>query len=339
MKHLTLKLAVLSTLGMVSTQVMAGFELLPATGSPVAANFNYPGSPAGTTAYIECNTSGNYGMSWSVPPTSTADKCAVFPAGSNNALAPIATAGWTGLQQIAIASANRPIVVNNVYTGNVPKTVGNVVEYVWRNAAQTECIYGAEVVMTSAASADYLPAAGVQFFEITDITRGGFDGLNVEIGYFYGSSSTAEVLFRAGRTYMAVQNRGSSVPEFAELPLTTPPPPNSSINGIDALPLSTIPTPVQQSALIHDSWVTFTTDANVLDNDGVSRARSSMIYVKAPCNSSTPVSRAGAIRLRQTSQQLSSDGVSQNRFIEVATDGFVPPTAPATITPLHTDPY
>lgn len=324
---------------MVSAQVSAGFVTLPATGSPVAANFNYPGSPAGTTAYVECNTTGNYGSGISTPPTSTANPCALFPAGNNETLAPIATAGWTGLQQIAIASANRPIVVNNVYTGG-PKTVGNVQEYVWRNAAQTECIYGAKVVMVATAGADYLPAAGVQNFEVNDITRGGFDGLNVEIGYFYGSS-TAEVVFRSGRTYTAVQHRGGGIAEFAELPLTTPTPvpANRSINGIDALPLSTIPTPVQQSAALNDSWVSFTTDANVNDDDGSSKAHSSMTYVKAPCNNTTPVARAGALRFRQTFQELSGDGVSENRFIEVATDGFVPPTAPATITPLHTDPY
>lgn len=337
MKYLTLKLAVLGAIGIASSQAMAAFEPLPIAGSPVAANFNYPGSPAGTTAYIECNVTGNYGSGITTAPTSSADPCALFPAGNNELLAPIATTGWTGPQQFPIASANRPIVVNNTYTGGVPKTVGQVQEYVWRNAAQTECIYGARVLMSSAAAADYLPAASVQNFEINDISRGGFDDLEVEVGYFY-RSSTAEVVFRVGRTFTAVQHRGSGIAEFAELPLTTPAY-TASINGIDALPLSTVPTNAQQSASLNDSWVSFTTDANVNDDDGSSKAYSSMTYVKAPCDSSAPTTRAGALRFRQTFQELSGDGVSANRFIEAATEGFVPPTAPAVITPVHTDPY
>lgn len=337
MKKLTLNLAVLGTLGMASASALAGFEPLPIAGSAVAANFNYPGSPAGTTAYIECNVTGAYGTGVTTPPTSSADPCAVFPASNIESLAPISTTGWTGAQQFAIASANRPIVVNNTYTGGVNKTIGNVQEYVWRNAAQTECIYGARVVMSSAATADYLPAAGTQNFEINDISRGGFDGLDVEVAYFY-ASSTSEVVFRAGRTYTAVQHRGSGIAEFAELPLTTPAY-TASINGIDALPLSTVPTAAQQSASLNDSWVSFTTDANVNDDDGSSKAFSSMTYVKAACDSSTPVTRTGALRFRQTFQELNGDGVSSNRFIEAATTGFVPPTAPASIIPAHTDPY
>lgn len=333
MKHTTLKLAVLGTLSMASFQAMAGFEPLPAAGSAVAANFNYPGSSAGTTAYIECNVTGDYGSGITTAPTSSADPCAVFP--GNEFFAPDST-----YPQFPIASANRAIVVNNSYTGNANKTVGNVTEYVWRKqtGSDYECIYGAKVVMVSTAGADYLPApaTGTQYFEINDIARGGFDGLDVEVAYWPGSSS-AEMLFRAGLTYSSVQHR-SGVAEFAELPLTTPAF-TGSINGVDALPLSTVPTAAQQSASLNDSWVNFTTDVNVNDDDGSSKAHSSMLYVKAPCDSSTPATRAGALRFRQSFQELNGDGTSSNRFIEAATTGFVPPTAPASITPAHTDPY
>lgn len=328
MKRTALKLAVLSTLGLTSASVFAGFVTLPPAGSPVAAGFNYSGSPAGTTAYVLCNTSGNFGSLPTTPPASSADTCAVTPASETTA----PEAGFS-----LVTAANRPITVNNTYTGNVAKTVGNVQEYVWRNAAATECIYGAKVVMISAASADYLPATGNQYFEVNDIARGGFSGRPVAVAYYYGSS-TAEVVFRAGLTYTSVQHR-NGVAEFAELPLTTPSPgsPIPSIVGVDALPLSTIPTAAQQAAPLNDNWVTFTTDANVNDDDGTSKAHSSMVYVKTTCNSSAPTAVAGAIRIRQTYQELNGDGVSANRFIEVPVTGFVPPSG--SVTPAHTDPF
>ena len=327
MKNMTIKIAVLGALGLASAQVLAGFESLPATGFSVAAGANYPGSPAGTSAYRLCNTSGDFGSGPTTPPASSLADCAVTPA--NEFVAPIA--GFS-----LITAASRSIIVNNTYTGGTSKNVGLVSESVWRNAAQTECIYGAKVVMNSTAGADYLPASGAQYFEMNDLARGGFSGRPVDIAYYYGSA-TGEVIFRAGRTYTSVQHR-SDVDEFEEQPLTAnPPSPVVSINGIDATPLSTVPTPSQQSAAIDDNWVVFTTDANVNDDDGTSKAQSSMVYVKSTCSSAAPTSVPGAIRIRQTFQELNGDGVSDNRFIEAAVEGFVPPGA--TITPAHTDPY
>ncbi len=328
MKRTALKLAVLSTLGLTSASVFAAFVTLPPAGSPVAAGFNYPGSPAGTTAYVLCNTTGNFGILPTTYPTSSADACAVVPASETTS----PEAGFS-----LITAANRPIVVNNTYTGNVAKTVGNVQEYVWRNTAATECIYGAKAVMLSTAGADYLPAAGAQNFEINDIARGGFSGRPVAVAYaVFGT--TAEVLFRAGLTYTSAQHRGG-VAQYAELPLTTPSPgtPIPSIVGVDALPLTSIPTAAQQAAPLNDNWVNFTTDVNVNDDDGSSKAHSSLVYVKTTCNSSAPTAVAGAIRVRQSFQELSGDGVSANRFIEVSVTGFVPPGG--TVTPAHTDPF
>ncbi|SNR84430.1 hypothetical protein SAMN05192560_1364 [Methylobacillus rhizosphaerae] len=327
MKRNALQLAVIGALSMTSASVFAAFVTLPSAGSPVAAGFNYSGSPAGTTAYVQCNTTGDLGSTPTTPPSSSSDACAVFPANET-------TAPETGFT--LVTAANRPITVNNTYTGGVNKTVGNIQEYVWRNTAKTECIYGMKAVMTASASADYLPASGTQYFEINDIARGGFSGRPVAVAY-YVPSLTAEVLFRAGLTFTSVQHR--TPPEFAELPLTTPAhsSPQPSIVGVDAFPLSTVPTAAQQSAAIDGNWVNFTTDVNIQDDDGSSKAHSSVLYVKTTCDSSAPVAVPEAIRVRQSFQETNGDGVSANRFIEVAIPGFVPPGG--SVAPAHTNPF
>ncbi|WP_195742114.1 hypothetical protein [Methylobacillus flagellatus] len=316
MKQVTLKLAVLSALSAISMQSYAtGFVNLPTTGFPVSG---------GTSAYTLCNTTGNFGSGITTKPTPSANNtCAVFP--SSEIAAP-----ETGFS--FVASASRPVVMNNIYTGNTNKTVGTVTEYVWRRQTGStyECIYGAKVVNNST---DYNTiASGNQYFEVNGIARGGFAGLPVDVAY-----STIPVVsdpvYRIGRAYTSVQHRSSS---YAAQPLTglgSYP----SINGLNSYPGTASPT--QQLADIHPNWVEFTTDVNFLDDDGSSVAASGMVYVKTTCSSAAPSTSEHdeAIRLRQTFQELSGDGITDNPFIEVKVRGFVPPGG--SITPAHTDPY
>jgi hypothetical protein len=316
MNHLSLRLAVVGALGLASIQASAtGFVNLPATGFSVGG---------GTSAYTPCNTSGDFGSGIPSKPTAGANNtCAVFPA--NELTTP--EAGFT-----LVGSASRSAVMNNSYTGNTNKTVGTVTEYVWRKQTGStyECIYGAKVNMNST---DYnTTAGGVQNFEVNDIARGGFAGLPVDVAYS-SIPTVADVVYRVGRAYTSVQHRSSG---YSAQPLTglgSYP----SINGLNSYPGTASAT--EQLADIHTNWVDFTTDANWLDDDGSTSQASGMVYVKTTCTSAAPsTSEAdGAIRLRQTFQELSGDGVTGNFFIEVPVRGFVPPGG--SITPAHTDPY
>lgn len=314
MNNLSLKLAVLGVLGLASVQASAGFVNLPTTGFSVSG---------GTSAYTPCNTSGDFGSGIPTKPTAGA-LCAVFPASE------ISTPE-TGFS--IVGSASRPVVMNNTYTGNTNKTVATVTEYVWRKqtGSNYECIYGAKVNMNST---DYnTTAAGVQNFEVNDIARGGFAGLPVDVAYS-SIPAVADVVYRVGLAYTSVQHRDTG---YSAQPLTglgSYP----SINGLNSYPGTASAT--EQLADIHTNWVDFTTDANWLDDDGSTSQASGMVYVKTTCTSAAPsTSEAdGAIRLRQTFQELSGDGVTGNFFIEVPVRGFVPPGGSVT-TPAHTDPY
>lgn len=327
MKASTLRLAVLGIFGVAYSQAMAGFELIPTT-TPITIS-------GGTTAYIICNPTGDFGSgsgaSASVknPTTSPENTCYISPAPTTDLTAPIA--GFS-----LVSSANRQVTLNNTYSGNANKNIGTLLDVVWRNAAQTECIYGMKF---TANTTDYNTGnAGNQYFEANGIARGGFvdsstgTARTVEVAYSR-SSSTADVVYRAGRTFTSVQHRPGDVAR----PLTglgsSP-----SINGLDSWPGSA--STAQQQADLNSNWVEFTTDVNARDDDGSTTASSAMFYVKTSCSSSAPVAVANAIRLRQTFQERSTDGANpaaNQRFIEVPVTGFVPPNGLAT--PAPTQPY
>jgi len=316
MKHMTLKLAVLSALGVASAQAMAlGLVNLPSAGFSVSG---------GTSPYTLCNTTGNFGLGITTKPTSGANNtCAVIPATE-------VSAPETGFS--LVASASRPAIMNNSYTGNTNRQVGTVTEYVWRKqtGGNYECIYGAKVVMNST---EYnTTVAGNQYFEVNDLARGGFSGLTISAGYS-SIPIPADVVFRIGRTYTSVQHRGTGYDDQPLTGLGSSP----SINGLNSYPGTASST--QQKADLDDNWVNFTMDVNYQDDDGSTVTASGMTYVKAPCNSSAPsnYTSSEAIRLRQTFQELSGDGVTGNPFIEIAVTGFVPPGG--SISPAHTNPY
>ncbi|PKO25957.1 MAG: hypothetical protein CVU35_01540 [Betaproteobacteria bacterium HGW-Betaproteobacteria-8] len=280
----------------------AGFVDLPASG------FNVND---GISAYTICNATAKPGkQSRRIKATpGQHDECAVFPA--NPAQAPI-----DGFN--IVTHAVRTAVMNNTYTGGIDKKVATVTEFVWRNASQAECIYGASVVALLGTDADYdTEKPGKQYFRISDFARAGFGGLPVAAAY-YPHAVTAEPVYRIGRTYTAVQYRDTD--GYVGQPLTTPVF-NRSINGINTA-AATSPLPEQQSASLNDGWVNFATAIGL-----PKRAASSVFYVKSTCTSAAPQTVPDAIRLRQTSPP----------FIEVSVPGFAP--AGGAVGPAPVKPY
>lgn len=316
MKNFKVQLAVMGALGLIAVPSHAAFVSLPSSGA--------------SSAYIACNTTGDFGSLTSIkPPT---DGCVVSQAGANP---PDPTGAGAGHALYLGSAKTRPIVVNNTYTGGVNKTIGNVQDWVWKNAAGTSCIYGTKLTMTFTTAADYNTATGAQYFEVNDIARGGFAGKTITAAYSY-PGSPSEVVFRVGRTYTSVQHRVGD----------TDIPPNAgsvvSINGLDAWPGSA--SAAQQQAPWHDNWVDFTTDVNARDDDGSTTAASSWVYVKADAcpalSGGVPVDTPDAIRIRQTFQERSTDGANppaDQRFIEISLPGFAP--AGSSATPAHTNPF
>jgi len=303
MKYPKVNLAVFVVLGFTSQlSVATGFVNLPTTGFAVGG---------GTSAYTLCNTTGNFGYGTGLKPTPTANNdCAVFV--SNEVTSP--ESGFS-----LVASASRPAVMNNIYTGNTDRSVSTVTEYVWRKQTGSiyECIYGAKVTN---ASLDYNTSApGNQSFEVNDFTRGGVSGLPIDVAYST-IPTAAYPVYRVGRTYTSVQYRISGYSMQPLIGLGS----NPSINGLNSYPGTASST--QQLADIENNWVDFTTSLR----GGVS----GMFYVKTICSADSPLNSVSddAIRLRQTFQL---DGV--NPFIEIKVRGFVPPGG--SITPVHTDPY
>lgn len=325
MRNVTLKLAVVGAFFASTQAIGAGFTAIPKT-VPIAGS-----------AYITCNPTGDFGSGSGANssvknPVAPNDACYVTPAPAADLTAPVA--GFT-----LVASANRPVTLNNVYSGNTNKSIGNVLDVVWRNAAKTECIYGTKFTATAT---DYnTTAAGNQYFEANGIARGGFIDSSTstprDITVAYSrSSATSDVLYRSGRTYTSVQHRSGGTD------LALPPTglgSNPSISGKDSN--GGFSTAAQQKADVHNNWVEFTTDANARDDDGSTTASSAMFYIKTTCSSAAPVAVADAIRLRQSFQEQSTDGANppaDQRFIEVTVSGYVPPNGLGN-SPAHTNPY
>jgi len=340
MKKSLIQLAVLGVVS-ISTQAFAtGFVNLPAGGYDTSTPQT---TTSPVTAYARCNTTGNFGSSTTVAPTTSANNtCAVFPSAETEApLNNFGVGSTTTTPGTQDYSAVRPVVMNNTYTGGVNKTVGNVTEYVWRSrAVSTECIYGAKFVATNT---DFNPSAsGNQYFEMNDFARSGFTGLAVDIAYFR-FAATAEVLFRAGRTFTAVQHRALKYDtaankalvgtNYVELPLFSGGS-TASINGENtpiAATTAASTIAANQTAALNSDWVDFTTDAVFADDDGSTKAASSMFYVKSTCPATgSPPAVSNAIRLRQTAQENA-------QFIEIPVTGFAPTSA--TSLPAPTSPF
>jgi hypothetical protein len=316
MKNIKLKLAVLGAVSVFSAEVFAtGLVAIPATGFA-------------TSAYTTCHVRNNFGSSGNQQPTTTVDNvCATFP--TNEATSPVA--GYT-----LVATASRPVTMNNIYTNNTNVVVGTVLDNVWRNAAKTSCIYGARL---TSANIDYRPlVAGTQWFEVNDIARAGFSASgSVNAGYFIQAAG-ASPIYRIGRTFTAVQHRAKAYDTAANKALVGT---NyvalpglggsvASINGentpIAAATLAST-SAANQTATVNSNWVDFTVDAVFQDDDGSPAPVSAMTYVEAACDATAPVAVANAIRLRQTAQENAN-------FIEVSVSGFTPPGGTALPAPV-----
>ncbi len=354
MKNVKLKLAVFGALGLMSAQAMSlGLVNIPTTGFA-------------TSAYTLCNTTGNFG-SGSVgngnPPINPT-------AGANNTCAIILTAPVTDTKSpetnyALVTSATRSLVVNNIYTGSTNKTVGSILEVVWRKPAASApvtatpmCIIGTKVTLTNV---DYNTVeAGSQRFEVNDLARGGLSGLAVDAGYAIIQSTNSPV-YRIGRAYTSVQHRatapgdtGGAIAGVNYLDLPGLGATAVSINGVNrynapplttakALPLPNPVLPAEQDAGVNAAWVDFTFDVNAVDDDGSTNPASAMTYVKVACNNDSAATinstvapagwsrEAGALRVRQTAQEKAP-------FISISTRGYVLPGQPA-VTPANVAPF
>lgn len=302
-----------------------GFTALPTT-----TPFPHPTIIGASTAYVPCNNIGGIKN----PTTSPANECFLSPNPPSDLSSPLPGYGL-------VVTASRPVTLNNVYSGNTNKNIGTLLDVVWRKPAATEpltatpmCIYGTKFTATST---DYnVAAVGNQYFEANGIARGGFVetanniARDIEIAYGRMNVST-EVLYRAGRSFTSVQYRlgGQYIPQTG---LGSSP----SINGLNSW--SGSPSSIQQKADVNNNWVEFTTDISSRDDDGSFTPTSGMLYIRTTCSTEAPVAVEGAIRLRQTFQNQSTDGFNPSadqRFIEVSLRGFVPPNGLANPAPIN----
>lgn len=319
----SIKLAVITALGMLSSQVLAaGFVNIPSTGFTVSG---------GTSAYTLCNPSGNFGSGSGAnapvkPAPGSNDQCAVFP--DDETIAP--DSNYSGDYEFPIAISTEPIVMNNTYTGFTNKTVGTLTQYVWQRpvGSNFECIFGTKIVLNNTAY------NGTKHFEVNDVAFGGFSGLTVDAAYAT-VATVAEPVYRIGRAFTAVQHRASG---YAAQPLTGLGS-NPSINGLNSWPGTASSS--QQQADIDVNWIDFTTDVNYLDDDGSTSAASGMMYLRTSCSSSLPAATTNAIRLRQTFQEPAGGG-GDNPFIEVPVKGILPGVGSGSVAPAPnapTNPY
>jgi hypothetical protein len=305
MKNVTLKLAVLGAFSMVSAQAFAtGLVALPTAGFTVTAGTN---QPAGTTGWVTCNATGNYGFgNYSAPTTGANNICAVFPGGGRN----LTTSPVSTIATAVTAKTTTTITANS-------ETLGTLGQRTWRNSAGNECVFAKSIDFAILASFDYNPQlAGSQHFSANDIAFGGFSiSPTVQAGYYYTSSDNSPV-FRMGRSFTSVQmqsNAAGTAPAtgFVHLPINGPSVPAASteINGVGqtASPGTVAPTAAQQTAEIRTNWVDFTLDnTGGTDEDGTTSQNSPVLYVQAACSGTTAAviaTTSNTIRIRQTGQE------------------------------------
>jgi hypothetical protein len=333
MKNVKLRLAVFGALGLASAQVFAAGTLCALAAAPAGSAYInayntgrvIPVMPATTTAALART---NFG-------TVTSDPAAVVSTCQITALANESTTPVAGFTLVASASRPIPKVTGGVTTP-ASSTIGNVLDVVWRNAAKTSCIFGTRVSLTNVDHDAVL--AGTQLFEVNDIARGGFGSSgSVNVGYFK-QAANASFVYRIGRTFTSVQHRAykylgtlsekqNNGTGYLDLPTIGGSATlaingvNSGINGTTVATTGGVAT--LQDAQVNSKWVNFTTDAVVTDDDGGDpNPLSSMTYVQAPCDSTSPSTwvKTGAISLRQSAQENTT-------FKAIDISGYAPPGA------------
>ncbi len=298
MKNVKLAIVVTSALtALASHHVMADWENLPIGGVTVGG---------GTSPYILCNPTGNFGAGSSIRPTSISDACAVLP--STDTMVP--DSGYVGMERFPVVNRTTSIVMNNSYTNNTNVTLGTLREYVWRRSIAPDtyqCIYGMKVIMSLA---DYnLTTSYPDLFEINDLARKGWMDKTIDAAYST-VPSTAFPTYRIGRTFTSVKHGVDS--SYVDQPPI----------GLGSSPAITI----TQKADLDSDWVDFTTRVifgEVIGSSGNTYAvsqiapASGMQYIRTSCSGGAFSIAADAIRLRQTSR------VGQPA-IEVEVEGVIP---------------
>lgn len=253
-----------------------GFVNLPADGVAV---------PGGTSAYVSCNLTGDFGSNpnGSTPPT-------FAPGGGVNNTCAIPKISPPKAGYIQTANKVRNIVMNNAYTLNKPVTLGTVVDRVWRSG--NSCIYGAKIRLNDVDYDRRASSPGSQYFEVNDILRAGFKNRGpVSIAYNFaanGAGQSDDVLYRAGLSFKSVVHKP----------------------GDSAQPLTSI-------APLSQNWVDFTSDINFEDDDGSSVRDSAWLLVKSACTSAAPATVAGVLKFRQMGQE-------DQPLIDVQISGYAP---------------
>jgi hypothetical protein len=308
MKNITLRLAVLGAFGVLSAQAFAtGLVSLPTAGLAVVAGTN---QPAGTTGWLRCNTTGNYGsdpIGYTAPTAGANNTCAVFPAGGNNPGSPV-----TGFTNVALSAAKQSVVIS---ANGEPLTTMR--QRVYRNAAATECVFEKRFVMATTGTFDYNPQlAGSNRLEVNDFTLGGFSATpTVQAGYYH-SVNTDSPIFRVGRSFTSVQMQSTlagTAPAtgYVHRPINGPtvPAAGTEINGVgQTLTPPGAPTAAQQTSAIRTNWVDFVVDVTGgLDEDGTTAKDSPFMYVRSGCGAGTEATAfpttANTVRIRQTGQE------------------------------------
>jgi len=286
MKSLTLKAAVLAALSLTAAQATAaGFVTLPTSG---------------TTPYVQCRTTGNFG--------STSDST-LPPAGDSVC---VATPGVS----VALNLNTTPESGFTLQTSNTAaitafaETLGTLNERVFRNSSTSQCVYAKQVLMSASTTHDYNPQrANNNPMEVNDYAFGGYTGA-VSAAYAKAVATYSSV-YRIGRTFTSVQMQalsgtpGSVATGFLILP-TAGGTLGTEINGVGqtASPGTVVPTGAQQQASFSTNWVDFTSDVTAaLDEDGTTNPSSANMYIKQSCADTTTTLTANNFKLRQTGQE------------------------------------
>jgi hypothetical protein len=347
MKNSGLGLAIFSVFGLLSTTAFAAgaFCALPAapTGSAYinADNDGRVVPPLAGPAVTALQARMNFGTTTDAGSAGLCEITAV----SNDSAAPL-----PGYGVIAVVSATR--IIPSVTGGTT--SIGQVVERIWRKPAATSpvtptdmCILGTKVSNLTNTDHD-ASVAGMQYFKINDIVRGGFSNSGtINVGYLK-QAANANRTYRIGRTFTSVQHRAYKYGSVSDGVATMPQTQNNGLGYMDLPPIggaatlningvntpiwpgvvaSTGGNPALQEAQVNSNWVDFTTDSVYVDWDGLSTSPvSTMNYVEFSCNSDSAATinttwvRPDAIRLRQTAQENTT-------FKEISVSGFAPPGA------------
>lgn len=308
MRNSLVTLAVLSAFG-VANQANAAFVTVPSTGFAASAYTScYNAGRVTPSGGVANNVKGNFG-SYPIalanyPAAGSNDTCWV-PKPASTVILP---AGKTGYTLVGSRTAAIPTTTGG--SGDI----GTLTDIAWRNSTTGMCIIGTQVTMKNADHDS--GTAGTQYFEVNDITRGGFSGSsNVEVAYtiFVSPVTTASPVYRVGRTFTSVQHRAlqydtltnkeQNGTNYLDLPTKTT---NTGalsgeVSGILAgSPAST--TAATQDALDNSNYVDFTLDTVYVDDDGSTNIVSAFTYIEASCGAN-PTVQANAVRLRQTGQE------------------------------------